>query len=138
MDSDSLIKPKDMPAVGALYSKQFAERGYWWWKAQEISYAFRPKLQTLQILENRFGERLRNMAVFQIRRTDKAQGCSAVYGALILKHLRHFCRIREAAVALCKNLLCFVLSGHISHRRCTPPNTRHEQQHPSQHLESFP
>lgn len=80
MDSDSLIKPKDMPAVGALYPKQFAERGYWWWKAQEISYALRPKLQTLQILENRFAEKLRNMAVFQIRRTDKTQGCSTVYG----------------------------------------------------------
>ncbi|CAL6334065.1 unnamed protein product [Bathycoccus prasinos] len=80
MDSESLVKSKDMPAVGALYPKRFAERGYWWWKAQEISYALRPKLQTLKTLENMFGEKLGSMAVFQVRRTDKTHGCATVYG----------------------------------------------------------
>lgn len=80
MDSESLVKSKSMPAVGALYPKRFAERGYWWWKAQEIAYALRPKLQTLKILENKFGEKLGSTVVFQVRRTDKTQGCTTVYG----------------------------------------------------------
>ena len=80
MDSESLKKRNEMPAVGALYPRHFAERGYWWWKAQEIAYALRPSKQTLEVLENKFGEKLRNSAVFQVRRTDKTQGCSMVYG----------------------------------------------------------
>lgn len=84
MDSESLVKSKNMPAVGALFPKRFAERGYWWWKAQEITYALRPKFHTLKILENKFGEKLRRMAVFQIRRTDKTRGCAKVYGTSII------------------------------------------------------
>ena len=87
MDSDSLIKTKDMPAVGALYPRHFAGRGYWWWKAQEITYALRPNFETSKILEEKFvGIPLDNIAVFQVRRTDKTQGCASVYGiALFVK-----------------------------------------------------
>jgi len=73
-----------MPAVGALYPKIFAERGYWWWKAQEISYALRPTYDTLKSVQRKYKDSLYNMAVFQLRRTDKVQGCAVVYGTVFL------------------------------------------------------
>lgn len=84
MDSDSLIKSPDMPAVGALYPRAFAPRGYWWWKSQEITYALRPKNETLAALKSKLNEKLDNIVVFQVRRTDKTQGCAATYGNFIL------------------------------------------------------
>lgn len=80
MESTSLSKSADMPAVGALYPQLFEDRGYWWWKAQEITYALRPKFKTTEILKKRFSDKLSNMVVFQIRRTDKTEGCAFVYG----------------------------------------------------------
>jgi len=80
MDSDSLVKSKDMPAVGALFPRTFAERGYWWWKSQEITYALRPKFETQQALGIKFDNSLGNKIVFQVRRTDKTQGCASFYG----------------------------------------------------------
>ena len=80
MDSDSLVKTKDMPAVGALYPRRFESRGYWWWKAQEITYALRPMRETLQAFHSKFENKLGNMIAFQIRRTDKTQGCAEIYG----------------------------------------------------------
>jgi len=84
MDSRSLVKSTEMPAVGALYPRQFSNRGYWWWKAQEVSYALRPREETLRALVTRLerGERSASetTAVFQIRRTDKTQGCAKIYG----------------------------------------------------------
>lgn len=80
MDSASLSKSADMPAVGALYPRLFEDRGYWWWKAQEIAYALRSKSGTSEILEKSFSGKLNNMAVFQIRRTDKTEGCTSIYG----------------------------------------------------------
>ena len=87
MDSDSLIKTKDMPAVGALYPRRFASRGYWWWKAQEINYALRPRPETFNFLEKKFKDiPLGDIAVIQIRRTDKTRGCASIYGsALFIK-----------------------------------------------------
>ena len=81
MDSSSLAKSSEMPAVGALYPRHFAERGYWWWKAQEINYALRPRVSTIDAFERKYGKMLSG-AVFQIRRTDKTKGCDAVYGVL--------------------------------------------------------
>ena len=80
MDSDSLVKSKDMPAVGALYPRKYAERGYWWWKAQEISYALRPLSDTLKAYEGKYGKETNDFAVFQVRRTDKTEGCDRIYG----------------------------------------------------------
>jgi len=83
MESSSIAKSTDMPAVGALFPFQFSERGYWWWKAQEITYALRPKDITLEALEtkmNRHSHAVTERAVFQIRRTDKTEGCNKVYG----------------------------------------------------------
>ncbi|CAL6333957.1 fucosyltransferase [Bathycoccus prasinos] len=80
MDSISLKKTNDMPAVGALYPRAFASRGYWWWKSQEITYALRPKSPTLETLKDNFGKSIEDMIVFQVRRTDKTQGCSSIYG----------------------------------------------------------
>ena len=82
MDSVSLTKSSDMPAVGALYPKVFASRGYWWWKAQEVTYALRPTFVTQEALKNKFGRQLEEMIVFQVRRTDKTQGCTSFYGNL--------------------------------------------------------
>lgn len=79
MDSISLQKSPEMPGVGALYPKLFAEKGYWWWKSQEISYALRPKEETSTQFENILAL-YPPYASFQIRRTDKTQGCEAVYG----------------------------------------------------------
>jgi len=91
MDSDSLIKRKDMPAVGALYPRRFASRGYWWWKAQEITYALRPRSETFSFLEEKFKDiPLGDIAVFQIRRTDKTQGCASIYGSLLYTGVRRF------------------------------------------------
>ena len=83
MDSHSLLKTKDMPAVGALYPRDYADRGYWWWKAQEITYALRPSYETLKILNNKV-DSVPDRAVFQVRRTDKTQGCAAIYGMFYL------------------------------------------------------
>ena len=83
MQSSSIAKSVDMPAVGALFPAQFSMRGYWWWKAQEITYALRPTNTTLEALEDRFAKHNqteRSRAVFQIRRTDKTEGCAKVYG----------------------------------------------------------
>ena len=86
MDSDSLVKTKDMPAVGALYPKRFESRGYWWWKAQEITYALRPTSETFEFLKKNFKDiPLGDTAVFQIRRTDKTQGCAIIYGNGLFK-----------------------------------------------------
>ena len=85
MDSHSLLKSKDMPAVGALYPRYFAERGYWWWKAQEIAYALRPNYETSKIIKEMF-ESKPERAVFQVRRTDKTQGCAIIYGKLLFTH----------------------------------------------------
>ena len=83
MESKSIKKSVDMPAVGALFPAQFSVRGYWWWKAQEISYALRPTNATLEALADRLGRYNQteiSRAVFQIRRTDKTEGCAKVYG----------------------------------------------------------
>lgn len=80
MDSDSLVKSKDMPAVGALYPRKYVGRGYWWWKAQEISYALRPLPHTLKVYKDKYGKDTEDSVVFQVRRTDKTQGCSSIYG----------------------------------------------------------
>ena len=87
MDSSSLMKTKDMPAVGALYPRNFAERGYWWWKAQEITYALRPSNETLKLFEEKFTKKP-EMAVFQLRRTDKTKGCAVIYGAFFKYYRR--------------------------------------------------
>ena len=82
MDSESLVKSPDMPAVGALFPKMFRERGYWWWKSQEISYALRPTIKTFSKFKESFFDKdtAANPAVFQLRRTDKTKGCNSVYG----------------------------------------------------------
>jgi len=80
MESASLKKSVEMPAVGALYPREFEVRGYWWWKAQEITYALRSKIKTREAMKNKFGRSFEDMIVFQVRRTDKTLGCSAVYG----------------------------------------------------------
>lgn len=80
MDAPSLTKSSEMPAVGALYPRRYSERGYWWWKAQEITYALRPMRETLQAFHSKFENKLGNMIAFQIRRTDKTQGCAEIYG----------------------------------------------------------
>ena len=92
MDSNSLMKSKDMPAVGALYPRAFADRGYWWWKSQEITYALRPKPKTQKAVKNKFDKKLGEKIVFQVRRTDKTQGCASFYGDLFFKKLQsiHF------------------------------------------------
>lgn len=79
MDSFSLRKSSEMPGVGALYPKSFGEKGYWWWKAQEISYALRPTKETLHVFEKLI-ELHPHYVSLQLRRTDKTQGCSEVYG----------------------------------------------------------
>ena len=81
MDSNSLVKAKEMPGVGALYPRIFQEKGYWWWKAQEISYALRPKRRTMAEFEKLYLVQPK-YAAFQIRRTDKTQGCATVYGKI--------------------------------------------------------
>ena len=83
MDSKDLRKTTEMPAVGALYPREFKERGYWWWKSQEITYALRPTVGTSSSLkrkqiENGWYEDA--VTVFQIRRTDKTDGCKKSYG----------------------------------------------------------
>ena len=80
MDAPSLAKSSEMPSVGALYPRRYSERGYWWWKAQEIRYALRPLPETLQAFHSKFENKLSNMIAFQIRRTDKTQGCAEIYG----------------------------------------------------------
>ena len=88
MDSKDLTKSPDMPATGALYPSMFKNRGYWWWKAQEITYALRPTLATLQVferLQRKQGWELGNVTVFQVRRTDKTEGCSKHYGKNTVK-----------------------------------------------------
>jgi len=83
MDSKDLAKSSDMPSVGALYAEEFSHRGYWWWKSQEISYALRPRQSTLESFEKyrkKQGWDSEDVAVFQLRRTDKVRGCKAVYG----------------------------------------------------------
>lgn len=83
MDSKDLAKSTEMPATGALYPGIFKNYGYWWWKAQEISYALRPTLSTLEAFEELQGRQNwspGNVTVFQIRRTDKTEGCSKFYG----------------------------------------------------------
>ncbi len=80
MDSKSLTKSKDMPAVGALYPSIFADRGYWWWKSQEITYALRPMISTQEVLKDKFGKISKDRVVFQVRRTDKTRGCASFYG----------------------------------------------------------
>ena len=87
MESISIAKSADMPAVGALFPAQFSKRGYWWWKAQEITYALRPTKTTLKALEDRLERHNQtelSRAVFQIRRTDKTEGCAKVYGVYTL------------------------------------------------------
>jgi len=86
-----------MPAVGALYPRRFASPGYWWWKAQEITYALRPRSETFSFLEEKFKDiPLGDIAVFQIRRTDKTQGCATIYG----KHSGLKCKRESTAPRL--------------------------------------
>jgi len=85
MDSKSLTKSKDMPAVGALYPSIFADRGYWWWKSQEITYALRPRNSTREFLKYKFGKTSKDRVVFQVRRTDKTRGCASFYGKFFSK-----------------------------------------------------
>jgi len=93
MDSNSLVKSIDMPAVGALYPRSYAKRGYWWWKSQEINYALRPKSETFEILKKKLKENAPgSLAVFQVRRTDKTQGCAKIYGTFQLKLFQNFFR----------------------------------------------
>ena len=83
MDSDDLRKTSEMPGVGALYPREFEEYGYWWWKAQEITYALRPKRSTLDDLmklQIQYDWNKSNITVLQIRRTDKTHGCKQTYG----------------------------------------------------------
>ena len=83
MDSESLVKTSMSPAVGALYPKHYAKYGYWWWKAEEISYALRPTNLTLHAFELKRDWRTNeSVAVLQIRRTDKTEGCTKTYGIL--------------------------------------------------------
>lgn len=87
MNSNDLRKTNEMPAVGALYPKEFKERGYWWWKAQEITYALRPTVETSNSfkekqIENGWYEEV--VTVFQIRRTDKTDGCQKTYGNFLV------------------------------------------------------
>lgn len=85
MDSESLVKSPDMPAVGALFPKIFHDRGYWWWKAQEISYALRPTIGTMNafVTKTRLNSIPPIYAAFQIRRTDKTGGCDKIYGTYL-------------------------------------------------------
>jgi len=90
MESESIAKSSEMPAVGALLPAKFSSKGYWWWKAQEISYALRPTTLTIKALEERLMRHNRTgkpTAVFQIRRTDKTEGCSKIYGIVIYSYL---------------------------------------------------
>ena len=83
MDSSDLRKTPEMPAVGALYPNEFKKNGYWWWKAQEITYALRPSDATNAAFikkQDEFGWNKNLISVFQIRRTDKTEGCSKIYG----------------------------------------------------------
>ena len=104
MDSDTLVKSRDMPAVGALYPRKFAERGYWWWKAQEISYALRSNPRTLKVYEGKYRKEIVDFAVFQIRRTDKTEGCTKIYGKnilIILSTSTHNSRLQVRIAELC-------------------------------------
>jgi len=88
MDAHDLAKSSDMPSVGALYAKSFSNRGYWWWKSQEITYSLRPRHETLESFQKhqkKFGWHSEQVAVFQIRRTDKIKGCEEVYGKIFFK-----------------------------------------------------
>ena len=92
MDSKSLVKSPDIPSVGALYPKQFAKNGYWWWKAQEISYALRPTVETTEAFWSniyRSGINSSKTAVFQVRRTDKTEGCLKTYGNYYELHAKN-------------------------------------------------
>ena len=109
MDSTSLRREKSMPGIGALYPIQFKKYGYWWWKAQEISYALRPSAETLLRFHEKQQElKLGNFmstAVIQVRRTDKTQGCSKIYGKLVLLIQLEFlllCKGRKSGVK-CKS-----------------------------------
>jgi len=87
MDSDDLKKTSEMPGAGALYPTLFKERGYWWWKAQEITYALRPTKSTvdeLRKLQVQYDWDESNITVFQVRRTDKTKGCQGTYGIILL------------------------------------------------------
>lgn len=86
MDEPSLEKaPSEAPGAGLLVPRQFSSKGYWWWKAQEITYALRPKLSTLDTWRQStrsMGWTLdQQVAVFQVRRTDKTDGCAKHYGS---------------------------------------------------------
>ena len=96
MESASLKKSVEMPAVGALYTREFEVRGYWWWKAQEITYALRSKIKTREAMKNKFGRSFEDMIVFQVRRTDKTLGCSSVYGKsyFLFTSCHHLCNLK--------------------------------------------
>jgi len=79
-------EPKSMPDYGVvdavkagLVPKQYAEHGYFWWKAQEIAYALRPTADTKRALADHKkaigwpadGTPVHGM---QVRRTDKVEG----------------------------------------------------------------
>mmetsp|Transcript_21590 Transcript_21590/g.47393 ORF Transcript_21590/g.47393 Transcript_21590/m.47393 type:complete len:593 (-) Transcript_21590:346-2124(-) len=81
-----VYEPKSMPDMaviegikGGLVPKQYAKRGYFWWKAQEMLYALRPTPSTVRALQEHKraigwpadGTRVHGM---QVRRTDKVEG----------------------------------------------------------------
>jgi len=81
-----VYEPKSLPDIavvdgvkGALFPKQYAKRGYFWWKAQEMMYALRPTEDTKAALKehkNRIGWSQDGTPVhgMQVRRTDKVEG----------------------------------------------------------------
>ncbi|CAL6335090.1 unnamed protein product [Bathycoccus prasinos] len=105
MDSDDLRKTSEMPGAGALYPKMFEVHGYWWWKAQEITYALRPKRSTLDVLMKLQIQRdwnMSNITVFQVRRTDKTDGCRKTYELfnVVGEHINFSCKAEARAPTL--------------------------------------
>ncbi|KAK3256108.1 hypothetical protein CYMTET_34739 [Cymbomonas tetramitiformis] len=77
---------------GGLVPKQYAKRGYFWWKAQEITYALRPTEETLQALaQHKAGLGWKpGMSVHgvQVRRTDKLSEAKPVALAHYIEELK--------------------------------------------------
>lgn len=90
-------KPGDDMAIvegikGGLVPKQYAKRGYFWWKAQEITYALRPTDETLRALaQHKVGLGWKpGMSVHgvQVRRTDKLSEAKPVALAHYIEELK--------------------------------------------------
>mmetsp|Transcript_41928 Transcript_41928/g.103234 ORF Transcript_41928/g.103234 Transcript_41928/m.103234 type:complete len:433 (-) Transcript_41928:216-1514(-) len=84
MDAPSLERDHaEAPGAGSLVpGGKFAAKGYWWWKAQEITYALRPKAATMEAFKAHLEDIgwVEPVAAFQVRRTDKTEGCAKHYG----------------------------------------------------------